>query len=880
MRRNGPGRQAEGRVGGAGAAWHSLSVEETLGRLGTDAGRGLTEEEAAGRLVEAGPNSLKVEKPEPFWKEFLEELTEPLVLLLLATGILYAVWGEVRDAMVIFAVILTLNTVEVSNEQRAKKAIRSLRKLAEPRAPAARDGKWRELPVERLVPGDIIHLEAGRRVPADARLARTYGLAVDESSLTGESTLVEKEAGVVLDARAALAERCNVVFSGTLVRRGGGTAIVVETGMATELGRVADLAQRVREPRTPLQKTMAELSLWMVWLALGMSALVPALGVLVGGQPLKSMFLTALSMAFAMIPEELPIIITMVLGLGAYRLSKKRAIVKRLAAVESLGAVTVIAADKTGTLTENRMTVGAYSDGADSGRMLELGLLCMGTAGAGNMPSADPMEAAVHAEARAKGLDSSSLQAAHPILFEHSFDAGRRRMSVVRGDHPGVLVAVKGAPEAVLGRAVRRSGGSGELPLTPAGKSALLEQAARMGAQGQRVVALASRKLQGGAALALAACEDDAESDLVFEGLIGFVDPPREEVRGAIGTCRNAGIRTLMITGDHPSTAVAVARLCGLDGGGRVLSGADLDKASDEELVALSGEVSIYARATAEHKLRIVNALQARGERVAVTGDGVNDAPALAAADIGVAMGESGSDIAREAADMVLADDNFATIANAVSEGRVLFDNLSKAIRYYLACKVALVLASLVPVLLKLPVPFEPIQIILMELFMDLAASATFVAEPGEGDLMRQPPRDPRRPFMDGAMVRGIFACAAGLFASVTAAYLVTWYSGGSGGQAHTAAFASWLLGHTLLALNMRSARRPLSQLGFLSNRLMVGWGAAAVAFVLAAVLVGPLHGLLKTASLSWSQWALVAAASITGTFWLEIRKLATFRAG
>ncbi len=301
-----------------------------------------------------------------------------------------------------------------------------------------------------------------------------------------------------------------------------------------------------------------------------------------------------------------------------------------------------------------------------------------------------------------------------------------------------------------------------------------------MGSRGLRVIALASRRLAGPEAPARSASAEAAEADLSFAGLIGFADPPREEVKGAIESCRTAGIRTLMITGDHPATARAVARECGLDGEGRVLSGAELDKVSDGELVALSAEVSIYARATAEHKLRIVDALHARGERVAVTGDGVNDAPALAAADIGVAMGESGSDVAREAADMVLADDNFATIANAVSEGRVLFENLSKAIRYYLACKVALVSATLVPILLRVPVPFAPIQIIVMELFMDLAASATFVSEPGEGDVMKRPPRDPRRPFMDGRMVSSIFASAAGLFAAVTAAYLATWYGGGT----------------------------------------------------------------------------------------------------
>ncbi len=856
-------------------SWHALPAADAISRVGTDAERGLTEEAAAARLAVEGPNTLRIEKHEPFWKEFLEELKEPLILLLLATGVLYAVWGELSDAIVIFAVILLLNTVEVWNEQRAKQAIRSLRKLSEPSAPVLRGRQWRELPVERLVPGDVIALEAGRRVPADARLLAARGLAVDESSLTGESMPVEKDPAVVLDADTPLAERRNLVFSGSLVLRGGGTAAIVSTGMSTELGRVADLAQRVREPRTPLQKAMSELSRSMVWLALGLSVLIPVLGVVVGGEPPKDMLLTGLSMAFATIPEELPIIITMVLALGAWRLSKKRAIVKRLSAVESLGAVTVIATDKTGTLTENRMAVGALSPAADERRLVEIGLLSMGTAAEGNRPSSDPMETAVRARARSGGIDAKALLALHPLLSEHSFDAGRKRMSVVRAAPEGVLVAAKGAPEAILEKSMMKVDAAGETPLTPDGKAGILEEAARMGARGLRVIAFASRRLAGPEASAHAASAEAAESGLSFAGLIGFADPPREEVKGAIESCRTAGIRTLMITGDLPATARAVARECGLDGEGRVLSGAELDEASDGELVALSAEVSIYARATAEHKLRIVDALHTRGERVAVTGDGVNDAPALAAADIGVAMGESGSDVAREAADMVLADDNFATIANAVSEGRVLFANLSKAIRYYLACKVALVSATLVPILLKVPVPFAPIQIIVMELFMDLAASATFVSEPGEGDLMRQPPRDPRRPFMDGRMVSSIFTSAAGLFAAVTAAYLATWYGGGTPDQAHTVAFVSWLVGHVLLALNMRSVRRPLWRIGFFSNRLLLGWGAAASLFALLAVLAPPLHAVLRTVGLSAAQWGLALAAPVAGTSWMELRKLA-----
>ncbi len=878
MKKNGEPLPDASAKGATDTRWHARSAQETAHLLQASVGKGLTPAEAGRRLQEKGPNRLRTGKPQSFWKEFLEELKEPLILLLLVAGVLYAVWGEVRDALVIFAVILTLNTVEVLHEQRAKKAIRSLRRLAEPTAQVLRAGRWQELPVEQIVVGDLIRLEAGRRVPADVRLLHAYGLAADESSLTGESTLVEKEADRILAPETPLAERRNLAFSGTLVKRGSGTAVVVNTGMSTELGRVAGLAQRVKEPRTPLQKTMAGLSRWLVWLALGLSVVVPALGVLVAGQPWKDMILIGLALAFATIPEELPIIITMVLGLGAYRLSRQRAIIRRLKAVESLGAVTVIATDKTGTLTENRMEVDRFFPADGRRRLREIGILCLAGAGDAAGPSTDPLDAALQSEARRSGVDAAGLHAAYPLLREYSFDNTRKCMSMIREDGDGNRVAVKGAPEAVLERAVRRESEAGDAPLSPRDRASLLEEAARMGSQGLRVIALAEKKIAARNPSDGAMSQEQAESGLTVAGLIGFADPPRAGVREAIETCGGAGIRTIMITGDHPSTARAIASQVGLDGHGPVVSGAELDRMSDGELARRCAEVSIYARTTPEHKLRIVNALRAMGERVALTGDGINDAPALVAADVGVAMGESGSDIAREAADIVLADDNFTTITHAIAEGRKLYANLTKAVRYYLACKVALVLATLVPVLLGLPVPFAPIQIILMELFMDLAASATFVAEPQEGDLMKRAPRDPRLPFMNRAMAAGIFTAAIGLGAAVAAAYLVASYTGSGLDRARTVAFATWILGHVLLALNMRSGRQPLSQLGFLSNRFMAGWTGAAVLFMLLLVLVPPLRGLARTAPLSGFQWALAVAAAVIGTFWMEIGKRITFR--
>ncbi len=557
--------------------------------------------------------------------------------------------------------------------------------------------------------------------------------------------------------------------------------------------------------------------------------------------------------------------------------------------------------------------------------LLEIGVLCNdAVAGAGEVGEAggargagtargagaflgDPLEVALLDAARAAGLDVEGLRARCPVQQEFSFDAVRKRMSVVCladpslatssaiGPAPGLDttvgartergVAVKGAPESILNCATQVQRGAAVVVLTPADRTALLDEAVSMMRRGLRVIACAEKRLPiGGDAAegAVPLSQDEAESDLTLVGLIGLADPPRPEVAPAIAACRGAGIRLVMVTGDHPDTARAIARAVGLDGEGgldgqsgrgKLLSGAELDALSDEALREQIPAVAIVARATPEHKLRIVAALHACSERVAVTGDGINDAPALAAADIGIAMGETGTDVAREAAGIVLADDNFATIARAIEQGRLLFANLTKAIRFYLAVKVALIAATLVPVLLLVPVPFTPLQIIVTELFMDVATAAAFTTERAEADLMRRPPRDPRQPFMRRGMVASIFLAALGLFAAVATVYLVTWYSGAGLAQARTAAFVTWLLGHVLLALNLRSEREPLARLGVFSNRLMVVWLAATLLFVLAITFVPWVQARLTTTGLTPTEWGVAVPAAVLGTCWWEIAK-------
>jgi P-type Ca2+ transporter type 2C len=640
--------------------------------------------------------------------------------------------------------------------------------------------------------------------------------------------------------------------------------------MQTELGHIAGLARAVRPPRTPLQQGMRDLTRWLVWFALGASCIVPVLGVLLSKQPVQQMVLTGLSLAFAVIPEELPIIITMVLALGGYRLAHQHAIVKRLQAVETLGAITVIATDKTGTLTQNRMEIRQFFPDRLANRLLVLGGLCSSAMEDGPDLVGDPVDMALLRGGREAGIDRQELRHHASLHDEFTFDTIRKRMAVVYSEGEMFHVVVKGAPEAILACSTHCLVDDREQTLSQAGHEEAAEIAAQMAASGLYMIALAEKRMPAAPHMT----QKEAESNLTFVGFIGLIDPPRPQVKEAIAACRAAGVRPIMITGDHPLTARTIAEQIGLNGQAGLLTGSELEALSTEALTSVSASISVYARTTPEQKLRIVQALHARGERVAVTGDGINDAPALAAADIGVAMGETGTDVAREAADMVLADDNFTTIVRAMKEGCILFANLKKGVRYYLACKVALISATLLPVLLRVPVPFAPVQIILMELFMDLAASVTFVNEPPESDLMHQPPRNPQSPFMDRGMVSSVVTSAAGLFAAVSLAYLVTWYLGGGIVRAQTVAFVTWLLGHVLLALNMRSEREPLLRLGFFSNRLMVVWGCATLIFILLAVFVPGGHLLLKTVTLASGDWLLIIPAVLVGTFWLEVRKL------
>lgn len=864
--------------------WHSRTIEDVVGVLRSDPRHGLSSSEVVARLAEHGTNTLRTEREEPWWQEALEALTEPLQLLLVAVAGLYSWLGEIGDALTIAAVILTVAGIEVATELRAKRAVAALSSMGASVASVLRDGRHTEVATAELVPGDVVLLAAGHRVAADLRLVEATALRIDESSLTGESQSVNKTADALLKADTELGDRSTVAHAGSVVVAGKGRGVVVATGAATQLGRIAGLMAEAREPRTPLQEALRQLSRWLVWVAIGFSVLVPALGVLVAGRPIKEMLLIGLTLAFATIPEELPILISIVLGLGAYRMAQRNAIVKRLRAAETLGSVSVVATDKTGTLTENRMrVVSVVADALEQPfrdaspkftvhRILLIGVLANdahSNAGEhGQEFIGDPTETALLTAAQQAGIDVVAVRGGAKVMEEFPFSDERKRMSVVVGEQGNRLVALKGSPESTLAicTAIHRNGRDERLDDIT--KATLLQMSEAMASRGLRVLAMATKGLAAGEPT-----PDDAltaERDLVFLGLIGLEDPPRAEVPAAVRALREAGVRVLMVTGDHPSTAVAIAERVGIDTGRPPVRGMQLDEVGDVKLAQVVLETDVFARIAPEHKLRIVRALQAHGEVVAVTGDGVNDAPALREADIGVTMGRSGTDVAREAADLVLADDNFATVTEAVRTGRVLYANLRKAVRYYLAAKVALVVASLAAVLLKLPVPFEPVQIILMELFMDLGASVTFVAEPPERDVMSQPPRDPRRPFMDRSMQAGIVLGGLSLGTAVLIAYLGASRMGADLAQAQTAAFAAWMIGHVVLAAHMRAERQPLLATNPLANRPFVVWAASVVGLLMLAFLVPRLQHQLHLSMPPREVWWMVVAVAVIAPSWWE----------
>jgi Ca2+-transporting ATPase len=877
---------------------HRLGVAAMVKAFETDAERGLCASEAQARLASSGPNEL-VEAPRRGPLAMLAaQFADFMIVVLIAAAVVSGAVGEVADAIAILVIVLLNAVIGFVQEYRAEQAVAALRKIAALSARVVRDGEVADIAARELVPGDLVVLEAGNIVPADIRLVDTARLRVEEAALTGESQPVEKGTEALDAPDLPLGDRHNMAFKGTVATYGRGRGVVVATGMRTELGRIATLLSAGEESRTPLQRRLSAFGRRLALAVLLVCALIFAAGLARGEAPVL-MFLTAVSLAVAAIPEALPAVITVALALGARRMVANDALIRRLPAVETLGSVTFICSDKTGTLTRNRMHVASLHasgrtlvDARDADRSEAWRLLLAAMAlnndtrfGRQGKPVGDPTEVAIFVAANeALGFDTAgsrsdapehaaaqALAAAHPRIAELPFDSERKRMTTLHasGERSGgaLLAFTKGAPESVLPCCTTQLVGDRPAPLEA---QAIFAEAERLAAAGQRVLAFAYRAWPRGETLA-----EDAESDLCFLGLVGLIDPPRREAAEAVRTCRAAGIVPVMITGDHPATARAIAREIGIVGdGATVLTGRDLLHMPDAELAARATEVRVYARVDPEQKIRIVEALKQRGEIVAMTGDGVNDAPALARADIGVAMGRIGTDVAREASDMVLLDDNFATIVGAVREGRRIYDNIRKFIRFVMTGNAGEIWTLALAPFLGMPLPLLPIQILWVNLVTDGLPGLALSAEPAERGAMRRPPRPPGESVFAGGVWQHIVWVGV-LIGGVSLAAQALGLSAGSSAW-QTMVFTVLAFAQLMHVVVIRSDSESIVTLGLLSNRPLIGAVALSVALHLAIVYVPWLQAVFKTQPLSAAELAvcvgLAAAvpAGVEAEKWLK----------
>lgn len=858
--------------------FYSDTPRQVLDTLDTDPDQGLSQGEGARRLAGYGENKLEKAKPPGLLRQVLAQLRDPMILVLLAAAALSFFAGGGQDWLdtAIILLIVVFNTViSVSQEDNARKALEALEKLAAPRARVLREGVERRLESTHLVPGDILLLEAGDYVPADGRILWAAGLQTDESAMTGESLPVHKRAGDGLPPDTPLAERKNMVIGGTVVTGGRAKVVVTATGMQTEMGKIAGLLLRQGQGETPLQRKMKEVSRVLSLVCVGVCAVMFGVGML-QHRDILDMFLTAVALAVAAIPEGLPAIVTIVLAVGVGRMARRNAIIKRLPAVETLGCASVICSDKTGTLTKNQMTVLEVWTPAPAhrDRALTLGTLCGDAQEGPGGYIGDPTETAIAQAAAQAGLEKAALERDMPRRGEAPFDSVRKRMATCHALPNGeALVAVKGAPEAVLARCTHLLGAQGPRPLTDGDRRRIAQVGGDLAGQALRVLAVAQR-LQPTLPKSMAA--EGLEAELTFVGLIGMMDPPRPEVRQAVDRCAGAGIRPVMITGDHKDTAVAIAKQLNIyRPGDKAIDGAGLDFLPQETLEEEIEAFSVYARVTPEHKMRIVQAWQRRGHVVAMTGDGVNDAPALKAADIGCAMGKTGTDVAKGAADMILTDDNFATVVAAVEQGRGIYANIRKAIHYLLSCNIGEILTIFLATLLPVSqAPLSPVQLLWLNLVTDSLPALALGMEPVEKTAMTQPPRGKEEPLFSrafsrrlawqGALVGGITLLAYGLGFHLTGTFAV----------ANTMAFATLTFSQLFHAFDVRSETTPLFRLGVLSNKAMNKAFLAGAALQAAVLLAPPLQGAFSVVPLALEQWGMVLALALTPLVVCEAAKL------
>lgn len=862
---------------------HTLSKSEVIRRLGSNAKQGLNGRQAAERLRQYGKNEFTEKKKKGILLRFLEQFSDFMILVLIAAAVISFLISSLNgeadftDSIIILAIVILNAILGVIQEEKAEKSLEALKKISAPMAAVIRNGVRSEISASKLVPGDIIEIEAGQYVPADARLLSSVNLKIDESALTGESLPVKKEADRVWKAETLLADRNNMIYSTSIVTGGHGTAVVTATGMATEVGRIADMILNDETPDTPLQKRLASIGKYLGIAALSVCVVIFLLGI-VQGREIFDMFMTSVSLAVAAIPEALPGLVTIMLSLGVQRMAAKKAVVKRLPAVETLGSATWICSDKTGTLTQNSMTVVKVCDSTrflepaekEAGRLLMTAALCCNVQAViehGREEwNGEATEKALVYALKPFGTTKQKLELSAPRLNEIPFDSSRKCMSTIHSRSGVIFSITKGAPDILLPRCTHYDQGGKVYPITDAIREGIRRRNSQMAKNALRVLAIAyklhEREITGITGNAQAAA---IENGLVFLGLAGMIDPPRKEATECVKICKNAGITPVMITGDHVITACAVAKATGIMESEKEesITGAALDRMSQEQLERNVRKYRVFARVSPEHKVRIVKALQKSGEIVAMTGDGVNDAPALKAADIGCAMGKNGTDVAKNAADMVLMDDNFATIVEAVREGRGIYDNIRKSIHFLLSSNIGEIITIFVAILCRLPSPLAAVQLLWVNLVTDsLPAVALGVEKPEEG-IMERKPVPPEKGIFSGGLVMQIILEGAMIGLLSLIAFMLC----GS-----TYAFAVLSYSQLFHAFNMRSSR-SLFEIGPFSNSKMT-IAFFVCAFMQAAVLsLEPLAAVFQVTSLGLKDWEIILGLSIVPILVSEIQK-------
>lgn len=893
--------------------YYLKTVSEVEEDLKTSLQVGLTPAEAELRLEKVGPNQLQEGKKRAIWQMFLDQFSDILIIILLVSAAVSVLLGEVTDAIIIGIIVILNAALSVAQEFKAEKSLDALKKMTVPEALVLRGGRQKKIKSTQLVPGDIVFLEAGERIPADLRLFEVTELGIQEAVLTGESEPVEKnEWELTSQGEVSLGDRFNMAYTGTTIVTGRGKGIVVGTGMDTEIGQIAGMLQEQKRELTPLQKKLNQVGKNLGIIILAIVVIVVLLGYW-RGIPFFDMFLTGISLAVAAVPEGLPAVVTIVLALGVQQMIKKNAIIRRLPAVETLGATTVICSDKTGTLTQNQMTVqrlilpereievegvgyqptGHFMEGINIinpcdyetlSLLLKAAALCNNSYLRKNEDDqqweviGDPTEGALVVAAAKAGYKKEGLEREYPRVKEILFDAERKRMSTIHRTPAGdYILFTKGASESIVERSVAFRDDGQELTVSDDFREKIITQNNELAAMALRVLAVAYRRISPQELEEIDKNKkldpDRLENGLTFLGLAAMIDPPRKEVFEAVQICRQAGIRPVIITGDFALTARAIAEKIGIyRSQDKIITGLELEQMSQEELEQVVGQTAIFARVSPRHKMRIVRALQKNGQVVAMTGDGANDAPALKEADIGVAMGITGTDVAKEAADMVLTDDNFYSIVRAIEEGRKIYQNIRKFIHYLLSCNLGEILTIFVAILIGWPRPLLPIQILWVNLVTDGLAALALGLDPAERDVMTQRPRNPKEGFFSGKMGFNIFS--QGIFiGSITLIAFYYGYSRYSLAIGETMAFATLGLSQLAHSLNSRSDKFSIFSLGIFSNHYLILAIIASAFLQLSVMLIPFLQSVFQVTALTTVQWLVVVFISLTPIPFVELLK-------